>query len=265
MKDVALELAGRVSDPSGKLNALREYVQAMVLRSLHESEAFTSLAFVGGTALRFVYGLPRFSEDLDFSLDKREGYKPEDWMKKIKNDLRLSGFDAAVSWNDRTIVHKAWVKVAGLLKDAGLAAMPGQNLSIKLEIDSKPPAGAVSETILVNRHALLSLRHHDLPSLMAGKVHALLTRKYPKGRDWYDLVWYRARLPPEEPNLRQLQNALDQTHGPGALNAGNWKTDLATKVQSLDGRALVEDVRSFLEHPAESALLTKENICSALA
>jgi predicted nucleotidyltransferase component of viral defense system len=264
MKEAALDLISTVADPSAKLNLLREYVQAMVLRSLHESEAFVRLAFVGGTALRFIHGLPRFSEDLDFSLENSDGYIPEKWMKKVKNDLNLAGFDATVSWNDKTTVHKSWIKVAGLLKDAGLAATPEQNLSIKLEIDSVPPAGAVSETGIVNRHALLSLRYYDLPSLMAGKVHASLTRKYPKGRDWYDLVWYRAKRPPIEPNLEQLQNALDQTQGAGVVNATDWKSALKDRVRSLDCNALVDDVGSFLENPNESSLLTEDNICSVL-
>lgn len=264
MKEAALDLVSEVADPSEKLNLLREYVQAMVLRSLHESEAFVSLAFVGGTALRFIHDLPRFSEDLDFSLEKQDGYAPEEWMKKIKKDLQLSGFEAKVSWNDSSTVHKSWIKVAGLLKDAGLAAMPGQNLSIKLEIDSRPPAGSISETGIVNRHALLSLRYYDLPSLMAGKVHALITRKYPKGRDWYDLVWYRAIRPPVEPNLEHLQNALDQTQGKGEFVAANWKTAVAEKVRSLDCGVLAEDVRTFLERPQDCELLTEENICSVL-
>lgn len=144
---------------------------------------------------------------------------------------------------------------AGLLKDAGLAAMQDQNLSIKLDIDSRPPAGSISETGIVNRHALLSLRYYDLPSLMAGKVHALMTRKYPKGRDWYDLVWYRAVRPPVEPNLEQLQNALEQTQGKGVFEAVEWKTAVIQKVRSLDCAVLAEDVRSFLERPQDRELL----------
>ncbi len=236
----------------------------MVLRSLHESEAFVNLAFVGGTALRFVHNLPRFSEDLDFSLENSSNYQPEAWMKKVKHDLQLEGFHAAVSWNDRTTVHKSWIKVAGVLKEAGLAAMPDQNLSIKLEIDTQPPKGAVSETGIINRHAMLSLRYYDLSSLMAGKAHALITRKYPKGRDWYDLIWYRGKRPPIDPNLEQLQNALDQTQGKGLFHANNWKADILATLKKLDCASLVQDVQTFLERPDDAALLTEENITSVL-
>lgn len=74
MKDHALALTEKATDRGQALNTLREYLQALVLRSFYESEAFRNLAFVGGTALRFLHGLPRFSEDLDFSLVSPAGY-----------------------------------------------------------------------------------------------------------------------------------------------------------------------------------------------
>lgn len=264
MKDEALALAAAVPDPAGKLNLLREYLQALALRSLHESEAFLHLAFVGGTALRFIAALPRFSEDLDFSLHQPEGYHPVEWMKKIKTDLSLAGFEVAVNWNDRATVHKAWIKVAGILKETGLAAMPQQNLSIKLEVDTRPPSGAVLQRSLVTRHRLLALQHYDLASLMAGKIHALMTRGHPKGRDWYDLVWYRGHRPPLEPNLNLLQNALNQTQGKTAPAAQDWPTPLLERLEKIDTQALRNDVAPFLEHPEEAALLDRPNLQTIL-
>ncbi len=265
MKEEALSLIKDVSDPAQKLNILREYVQVQALRSLHESEAFSNLSFVGGTALRFLFDLPRFSEDLDFALDNPNGYRPESWMKKVKNDLSLAGFDTSLKWNARTTVHRAWIKIEGLLHEAGLAAMKSQKLSIKLEIDTNPPAGARSVRDLITRHAMLSINHYDLSSLMAGKVHALLTRQYSKGRDWYDLLWYRGKVPPVEPNLGQLQQALDQTQGAGAMDSAGWKGHLIKTLDNLDGTAIAADVKSFLEHPSDATLLTIENIRSVLA
>jgi predicted nucleotidyltransferase component of viral defense system len=264
MKEEALALAATVRDPAAKLNILREYLQALTLRSLHESEAFLNLAFVGGTALRFIAALPRFSEDLDFSLHQPEGYRPDRWLKKLKNDLILAGFEASVSWNDRTTVHKGWIKTAGILKQAGLAAMSQQNLSIKLEIDTCPPAGGVLERSLITRHRVLALQHYDLSSLMAGKIHALATRGYPKGRDWYDLLWYRGHRPPLNPNLVQLQNALNQTQGSSAPDSRDWKRLLLTRLDDIDCRKLVDDVAPFLEHPRESDLLNEQNLRSVL-
>ena len=187
-------------------------------------------------------------------------------MKKLKTQLSLAGFDATVSWNDRTTVHKAWIKVGGsLLQEAKLASMPAQKLSIKLEIDTRPPAGAKTQRTMVTRHVLLAIQHYTPNSLMAGKVHALLTRKYPKGRDWYDLVWYRGHRPPQEPNLTLLQNALDQTQGQGVVTAGQWRELLLKKLSHLDPVRLMADVQPFLEHPDDARLLSAENLRAVLA
>lgn len=265
MKDEALALVRDVSDPALRLNRLREYLQAFVLRSLHESEAFSRVAFVGGTALRLLFGLPRFSEDLDFSLERKDGYEPRKWLEKAKRDLSAAGFDPSLSWNDRKTVHTAWIRIAGLLQPAGLAGLPAQKLSIRLEVDTRPPKGAVLLKRIVNRHMLVALQSHDLPSLMAGKLHALLTRRFPKGRDWYDLVWYRATSPPTEPNLTLLQNALDQTEGKGARDASRWRDLAINRLASLDTAALRKDVEPFLERPREAELLTEGNLRATLA
>jgi len=264
VKEEALALLDNVADPAQKLNVLREYLQVLVLRSLHESEAFTCLAFVGGTALRFAFRLPRFSEDIDFALEDPDGYRPEAWLKRLKHDLVLGGFDASVSFKDKTTVHKSWIKIAGILNEAGLAVMEDQKLSIKLEIDTRPPVGATCERALISHHRMLALRYYDLASLMAGKVHALYTRKYAKGRDWYDMLWYLGQRPPVQPNLRQLQNALDQTQGEDTVPALRWRDMLLARIEQLDCSVLQDDVRPFLERENEASLLTPNTIRSAL-
>lgn len=260
MKDEALALVNGIEDSVRSLNLLREYLQALVLKSFHESEAFRPLAFVGGTALRFLHGILRYSEDLDFSLVSAEGYAGDKWMAKVKRDLTLAGFITEVTWNDRKIVHTGWVRVAGILRDAGLSAMPDQKLSIKLEVDTRPPDGARCERKVVTRHASFLIQHYDLPSLMARKLNAAITRKYAKGRDWYDLMWYLSPRPPVEPNLTLLQNALDQTQGAGRYDARAWKTSVRERLATFDMKAVRDDVSPFLERPQEADLLTRENL-----
>lgn len=262
MKEQALEIAAKAASPQDKLNTLREYLQACVLRSLHESEAFRCLAFVGGTALRFCYNLPRFSEDLDFSLDETRNYKLEKWLAKLKRDLEFANFNIAVSLKAQGPVHSAWIKETGLLKETGLG-QTGQKLSIKLEVDTNPPKGSRSETKVVNKFFLVALRRYDLPSLMAGKIHALTCRKYLKGRDWYDLLWYRSQVPPMDPNVEMLQAAIDQTEKP-PWPAIHWKNHVLEKLAAADISRLVSDVEPFLERPEEIKLLTREFLKSSL-
>lgn len=260
MKEQALALARDVTDPGQALNRLREYLQALVLRSFHESEAFRPLAFVGDTALRFLYGMPRFSEDLDFSLVAAEGYAGRAWMEKVKRDLGLAGFTPEVTWNDRKTVHAGWVRLPGILREAGLSAMASEKLAIKVEIDTRPPEGARCERRVVTRHVTFLLQHYDPPSLLAGKLHAAISRKYAKGRDWYDLMWYLSQQPPVAPNLPLLQNALDQTQGVGRYDAKNWKALVRERIKILDIKTIADDVSPFLERPRDAVLLTRENL-----
>ena len=255
MKEEAMRFAQRTADPTGKLNRLREYVQAQALRSFHESRAFEAISFVGGTALRFLFDLPRYSEDLDFSLEISKNYVPDVWMAKLKRDLEFQNFDVEISWNSTKPLHTGWIRIAGIMKDAGLSSRPEQKLSIKIEIDTNPPAGAVTMVRLVNRHALFAVRHHDLPSLMAGKLNALITRPFTKGRDWYDAVWYLSKNPPIEPNEALLSSALAQF---GITHEGGWRSLLREKLRNIDFNTVRADVRPFLERPEDADYLTKE-------
>ena len=262
MKELALALAAQAPDPAGRANLLREYLQAMALRSLHEAGAFNSLSFVGGTALRFLFELARFSDDLGFSVEDPVNFTPREWQARLRRDLLRQGFEAEVSWNDSRIVHVGWVRVSSLLREAGASGHPDQKLSIKLEVDTRPPAGAVCGRTVVQRHAFLPLRHHDLPSLMAGKLHAVATRDYTKGRDWYDLVWYLSRRPAVTPNQQLLRNALAQT---GHANPDlPWKDLLHHAILETDMDSARRDVIRFLERPEDAELITRENLLSLL-
>ncbi|HQL85910.1 MAG TPA: nucleotidyl transferase AbiEii/AbiGii toxin family protein [Rectinema sp.] len=261
MKHELIALARTVSDPTDRLNVVREYLQALIMRSLHESQAFRSIVFMGGTALRFLYNLPRYSEDLDFSRESADGYEPVLWMRKIKRDLSYQGYEVSVSWNATHTVHVAWVGFAGIMKEVGLSGHASEKISIKIEIDTNPPQGATMSSSIVNRHMLFAVRYHDLASLMAGKIHAILTRPFVKGRDWYDLLWYESRRPPIEPNPILLRAAMAQS---GIEDYGDWRIMIKERSAQVDFGAIASDVAPFLEHHEDARLLTRENLMSLL-
>jgi hypothetical protein len=93
----------------------------------------------------------------------------------------------------------------------------------------------------------------------------VLSRRYAKGRDIYDLMWYLSQRPPVEPNLGLLQAALDQTGAAGRKDAQEWKKLVRARLRSLDGKAVAQDVRPFLERPRDAELLTVENLLGLLA
>ena len=162
-------------------------------------------------------------------------------------------------------VHAAMVKLPGLLRDAGLATQRGAKLHIRMEVDTRPPAGAVMETRLITRHFPISFRVHDLGSCMAGKIHALFSRPYTKGRDLYDLAWYLTRPERPSPNFDLLRNALAQTGWEGpAVEPGTWRQVLVERVASLDWGAVVADVEPFLEDPRDGVLLDRELLLAEL-
>jgi hypothetical protein len=260
MKELLKDLIQSSSSPNEARNRVRELLQAEILGSLQRAGAMISLAFQGGTALRFLYGIRRYSEDLDFALERPDGgYDFRRYLRAIQSDLSRSGYETEVRVSDQRVVHGAFLKFPGLLAELGLTPHRNEGFSIKVEVDTRPPAGAVLMTTLARRHLILRLQHHDPASLLAGKLHAFLQRPFPKGRDVYDLIWYLSDPGWPPPNLVLLNNALAQTGHP-PLDLAEWRGAVRKRLETLDWPRIVSDVRPFLESPADVDLLTAENL-----
>ena len=224
------------------------------------------LAFHGGTALHFLYASPRHSEDLDFALEQAPSrYDFRAYLQAIRSELAAEGYAVELKVSDRKVVHSGFVRFAGLLYELGLSPHRDQTLSVKMEVDTNPPAGAALATTVVRRHVTLQLQHHDRSSLLAGKLHAILQRPYLKGRDVYDLLWYLSDPDWPAPNVTLLNNALQQTGWTGAaLTEHNWRETVRRRLQTLAWEQVVSDVRPFLEPSANLDLLTLENVMRVL-
>ncbi len=132
-------------------------------------------------------------------------------------------------------------------------------------VAQSPGPVAVLETTVIRRHGILHLQHHDRASLLAGKLYAVLQRRYTKGRDLYDLIWYLSDPNWPPPNLELLNNALTQTGWSGEeLTESTWREPVRDRLEGLDWKPAVADVRPFLESPHESDLLTLDNAVRAL-
>ena len=246
-------------------NVLRESLQWEILAAMHRAEAFREVAFVGGTCLRLIHGLKRFSEDLDFSA--RAGDRVfflEGFPKELGRFLESRGFgDAEVSvGKSHGAVRSLWVRFPGVLKEVGASPIASQKIGIKLEFDLNPPPGADFAIQVVSSPAMMAVGLHDLPSLMAGKLHAVLARSYTKGRDWYDLLWYLGKR--VEPNIDFLQNALIQQPSKCCLDAGDWRTAVRALTLQADWAAIHRDVGPFLESGSELGMMRAEIFLAAL-
>jgi len=175
--------------------ALREITQEIVLAALGRTDFFQKAGFQGGTCLRIFYGVNRFSEDLDFALQKPESsFLLKPYLDDLAKEVKAYGY--ALELDDRSKVDQA-VRQA-FVKDNSLgnllrlnykpATGPLRKLRIKLEVDTNPPAGAAFETKYLDFPFPSAVCVFALPSLFAGKLHALLCREYLKGRDWYDFI-----------------------------------------------------------------------------
>ncbi|HFQ94392.1 MAG TPA: hypothetical protein ENK32_10310, partial [Anaerolineae bacterium] len=157
------------------LPIVREYLQARILESLQQAGAFVCLAFHGGTSLRFLYNIPRYSEDLDFALELHpEQFDFPAYLTTIQRNLTAENYQVEVRLpRQQPVVHKAFIRFPGLLYELGLSPHKDQVFAIKIEVDTNPPPGAVCETTILKRHVDLHLRHHDRASLFAGKLQAV--------------------------------------------------------------------------------------------
>ncbi len=250
-----------------EMNALKEITQEIALYSLHKAGFFQKACFLGGTSLRIVHGLDRFSEDLDFSTKVvSPGFDLNIYLERSMDYMNAYGYDLSI--NQKDLAGKA--VQSRFLKDDSIKKVLTfkhkhdlrSKIKVKVEIDTHPPSGAIYGVEYVDFPNDFAISQYDLGSLMSGKLHALLCRPYPKGRDWYDLLWYLSQG--ISPNLTLLRNALFQL-GPWAgkeqpVDRSFVVNKLKEKVEALDWKKASEDVRPFLsEERAESLELWSEH------
>ena len=251
-----------VSNQIQEENALKEIVQEIVLFALWRVGFFEVAAFQGGTSLRILHGLNRFSEDIDFILhEPTPGFQWQPYLENIA--VTCEEFGIAPEVLDKQNMDKN-VKAA-LIKDTSIAnqlnlrfynQQRGKKLTIKLEIDANPPAGSGFEYTYLNFPVDYEVCHQDLSSNFALKIHALLCRPYLKGRDWYDFNWYIGQG--ITPKIGLLDNALMQ-YGPWqgqGVNVGRtWLVNaLRDKITAIDWRDAAEDVARFLKPIEQKSL-----------
>lgn len=244
------------------LSALREIMQEITLAGLSRTDFFEKAAFYGGTALRIFYGLERYSEDLDFSLFKPDSnFSIEPYFKAILDEFKSLGLTVSIkekTRTKRTAIDSAFLKaetiwqeivLEDIIKETGVRS--NKILKIKIEVDRQPPLNFKTEEKLLLRPFSFYVTCFTKPSLFAGKMHALLFRKWKtrvKGRDWYDLEWYIKKGIPLDVN--HFLNRIKDTN--------DWKGDsisneqivelLDTKIKSVSFSSIKEDVVRFIKN-----------------
>ncbi len=263
MKDIIQKKLDRYNPKSSEeeLNALKEITQEVALYSLYKAGFFQRVSFLGGTSLRILHNLDRFSEDLDFSTRSPEpNFNIITYLEKAMEFMNTYGYNLSI--NQKISIDQ---NVRGrFLKDDSIKKTvlfkyqqdTRKKVKVKIEVDINPPIGANEQIKYLSFPVDFPIPVYDLPSLMSGKLHAILCRPFCKGRDWYDLLWYISQG--VEPNLPFFKNALSQW--------GPWKNkslsitphfiqkELLKKVHLIKWNELVMDVRKFLTQEKKESL-----------
>ena len=256
------------------VRALREIIQEVALLGLWRAKFFEHAAFYGGTALRILYGLDRFSEDLDFSLlAPAADFSLARYTAALQEELLAFGFNVRVEMVDKAVesaVQSAFLKgntrnellIIETEEEFTRLIPAGQVLKVKLEVDTDPPQGFTTHTRYLLQPIPFAVRCYTLPDLFAGKMHALLFRRWKnrvKGRDWYDLIWYAANHP--QLHLAHLEQRMRQTghwSGDQPLSPSAFWEQLSEAIDRLDIDQARRDVAPFVKDQQMLSIWSQE-------
>jgi len=255
-------------------NALREIMQELALLGLWRSKFFEHAAFYGGTALRILYGLNRYSEDLDFSLLAPDpDFSLKNYGAALKQEISSFGFHVEFMKKEKLnqspidsgfIKANTYRELITIVDDSRLldGINPRQELKIKLEVDIDPPGGFSTETRYQFRPIPYAIKVYRLPDLFAGKMHAVLCRKWKsrqKGRDWYDFVWYAGNHP--ELDLSHLEARMRQSGDYINSRQLSWKHFqklLLDSIGQVDIDQIRNDVAPFVHDQRQLELWSRD-------
>lgn len=236
-----------------KADTTHEVMQEITLAGLYRGGFFDKAAFYGGTCLRIFHELPRFSEDMDFSLiGKDETFDLESYFPSIIEEFKAAGRDVVITRKEKKKeikIESAFWKDSTAIYDIKFKAE--KDLKIKIEVDIDPPLGFTTEQKLSLMPFSFMTRCFTLPDLYAGKMHALLFRNWKtrvKGRDWSDSEWYiRHNILLD---FTHLQIRTKEFNGID-MDQGTFLSMLKERLSSTDIAMVKRDVFPFIQNPKE--------------
>ena len=263
----------RLESSDDSIAALREIMQELALLGLWRAKFFEHAAFYGGTALRILYGLDRFSEYMDFSLlMPDETFRLDRYLPSVEKELSAWGFHVVVQTKEKTTtspIESAFLKantkqeLMVIETSEKLAAQVHSKslIKIKFEVDTNPPPGFETEAKVCLQPIPFSVLAYSPPSLFAGKMHALLCRMWKnrvKGRDWYDFVWYVGRgTAPDLSHLEQRMRQSGHYTKTEPLTEPRFRAILTAKIDSLNVAQARNDVVRFLKSENDVSIWSK--------
>ena len=234
-------------------NVEQEVMQRIALAGLFRGGFFKHAAFYGGTCLRIFHELPRFSEDMDFTLtEKNPEIHLENYFPFIIEEFRKAGLEVIIQKKEKKIfgrVESAFLKENTEVYD--IKFQTKKTIKVKIEMDTDPPLGFDTEQKMLAQPFSFYTRCLTLPYLYAGKMHALVYRAWQrriKGRDWYDFEWYVRHHVPLD--FKHLQERIHEFSGK-TVSKEEFMEMLREKLSNTDINLVKQDVTSFVDDPHE--------------
>ena len=262
MSDIYKEMlsAYDIATDQGRRNAVYEISQQVILSGLSRAGFFDKAAFYGGTCLRMFYGMERFSEDMDFTLIRRnEPFDFKEYFQPVVDEFAFIGRQVEIKKKEK----KSFGRVeSAFLKDTtdvyDLTFHTEKSIKIKLEVDVRPPLNFDTEYKLLMQPRSFMTRCLTLPDLFAGKMHALVFRTWKsrvKGRDWYDMEWYVRRKTPL--SFRHLKERIREFNGMD-MTWDDFRKALNDRIRTTDIRLVKQDAMPFVKNPSELDIWSTE-------
>lgn len=239
--------------PLNKRRVVTEYLQTIILEIIASSSYNENVIFMGGTCLRLIYNIQRFSEDLDFDLNlKKKKFYFDKFCDFILKELRLQGFKVAIKKKENDILSRASVKFAEVLQQANLSPLANENLIINIEIDKKPSKHLITETKIINHfNKSFPILVNNKSTLFAEKIKAVLLRKYTKARDFFDLVFFLSDSK-NEPNYAVLKEKDLKIS-----NSDDLHTILKKKLAKTNINEIIRDLQPYIFYSQQLNLIKK--------
>ena len=243
-------------------NATHEVMQQIALAGLARGGFFEKAAFYGGTCLRLLHGMRRFSEDMDFSLLEPDlAFRFEDYFPAVVEEFKLAGKDVEIKMKHKgqpSAIESAFLKESSDVFDIGFTTE--KRLKVKIEVDIDPPPKFATEMRVLDAPRNCLVRAYDLPGLFAGKVSAALFRKWKnrvKGRDWYDVAWYLGKRVPLD-LVHLIERAKESEPGADVSTPEKVLAALDAKIESIDFENAKLDVRQYMMDESELDIWSRD-------
>lgn len=246
--DALIEQTKSRSMPATKMRGvLREYLQILILKELYRTDARTRLFFSGGTYLRLIHGLKRFSEDIDFNTRDLPDAKFENFIRKVAMELKRLGLDPGVQfdhWKRMLVASLVFPKVERLY---GIESKHSRIGGIIIKVETNRPEWEIkTETQVISGFGeIYPCICTDKSALFADKIDALVKKK--RGRHLYDIIFMISNRFPVD---RKVLNALGIKDNPLDI--------IVSRVNKLPKNELkkqAEILRPFLFDETEAQLL----------